>query len=129
MDDHARAMLTFASLAGLSQSRGQLGPRDKFLVLAGVAACRGDFTTVATRCRDLVLHHNPVHLLKRFASFESALADEEFQAFLKQLARFCSYEKGEHLLAQLGVAIDVPHAGAASDPAERALQLLEPGAA
>ena len=37
MDDHDSAMLAFVKLAGVSQSREQLGPRDKFLVLAGVA--------------------------------------------------------------------------------------------
>ena len=51
MDDHDAAMLTFVKLAGVSQSREQLGPRDKFLVLAGVAASRANHPAVAHRCR------------------------------------------------------------------------------
>ena len=124
MDDHERAMLTFAKLAGLSQSRQQLGPRDKFLVLAAVAACHGLHPQVATHCRELVLAHNPAHLLKRFETIERALAENEFQPFLKQLARFCSYEKAEHLLSQLGLSVELPPTSTPADLEAYALKLL-----
>ena len=100
MDDHDAAMLTFVKLAGVSQSREQLGPRDKFLVLAGAAASRANYPAVAHRCRELVLANNPAHLFKRYETVEQALADGEFQAYLKQVSRFCSYEKAEHHLSQ-----------------------------
>src|SRR5262245_14380242 len=100
MPDHDAAMLAFVKLAGLSQSRRQLGPRDRFLVLAGVSAARGGWEAVAARCRELVLAHNPAHLLGRHASLADALRDADFQPFLKQLERFCSYEKAEHHLSQ-----------------------------
>jgi len=128
MDDHERAMLTFAKLAGLSQTRQQLGPRDKFLVLAAVAACHGRHPQIATHCRELVLAHNPAHLLKRFESIDSALAEDEFQAFLKQLARFCSFEKAEHLLSQLGQSVDLPPKSKPADLEAYVLKLLDTAA-
>ena len=124
MDDHDAAMLAFVKLAGVSQSRQQLGPRDKFLVLAAVASSRANHPAVAARCRELVLAHNPAHLVKRYEAIEDALRDGEFQAFLKQLARFCSYEKAEHLLSQLDISTDLPKLSAKLSAEEYALLLL-----
>jgi hypothetical protein len=124
MDDHDAAMLAFVKLAGVSQSREQLGPRDKFLVLAGVAASRGGHTSVAQRCRELLLAHNPSHLLKRFSTIEQALEDEEFATYLRQTARFCSYEKAEHLLSQLDISTELPNISAKLSAHEYALLLL-----
>src|SRR6516165_2833139 len=86
--DHSSAMLAFVKLAGVSQARQQLGPRDKFLVLAGVAASRAGHAAVAQRCRELLLAHNPSHLLKRYGTIEQALEAEEFTTYLRQTARF-----------------------------------------
>jgi hypothetical protein len=124
MDEHDAAMLAFVKLAGVSQSRSQLGPRDKFLVLAGIAADRAGHGAVAERCRELVLANNPSHLLKRYESMPQALADEEFQIYQKQLSRFCSYEKAEHHLSQLDISTDLPKISAPLGPAEYALLLL-----
>ena len=124
MDDHDAAMLAFVKLAGVSQSREQLGPRDKFLVLAGAAASRGNHSAVARRCRELLLAHNPAHLLKRYETFEQALEDDEFRTFLRQLARFCSYEKAEHHLAQLEISPELPNISAKLSAQEYALLLL-----
>src|SRR5262245_13487230 len=124
MEDHDAAMLAFVKLAGVSQSREQLGPRDKFLVLAGVAAARGIHPAVAHRCRELLLAHNPAHLLKRYETLEAALQDEEFLVFLRQHARFCSYEKAEHLLSQLDISTELPKISAKLSAEEYALLLL-----
>jgi len=124
MDDHEAAMLTFIKLAGVSQSRQQLSPRDKFLILAAVAATRALHPAVAARCRELVLAHNPAHLVKHHATIEEALKDAEFQAFLKQLARFCSYEKAEHHLSQLDIAVALPNISSQLSAEEYALLLL-----
>lgn len=124
MDDHDAAMLTFVKLAGVSQSRQQLGPRDKFLVLGAVAAARANHPAVAARCRELVLAHNPAHLVKRYETIETAVQDNEFQVFLKQLARFCSYEKAEHHLAQLDISTELPNISAKLSAEEYALLLL-----
>jgi hypothetical protein len=124
MEDHDAAMLAFVKLAGVSQSREQLGPRDKFLVLGGVAASRGNHPAVARRCRELLLAHNPAHLLKRYETLEGALEDEEFQVFLRQLARFCSYEKAEHLLSQLDITTELPNISTKLSAEDYALLLL-----
>ena len=124
MDDHDAAMLTFVKLAGVSQSRQQLGPRDKFLVLAAVAASRARHPAVAARCRELVLAHNPAHLVKRYETIETAVQEGEFQIFLKQLARFCSYEKAEHLLSQLDISTAGPKISSKLTAEEYALLLL-----
>ena len=124
MDDHDTAMLTFVKLAGISQSREQLGPRDKFLVLAGVAASRANYPAVAHRCRELVLGNNPAHLFKRYETVAQALEDGEFQAYLKQVSRFCSYEKAEHHLSQLDISTELPNIATKLSPEEYALLLL-----
>jgi hypothetical protein len=124
MDDHDAAMLAFVKLAGVSQSREQLGPRDKFLVLAGVAASRADHPAVAQRCRELLLAHNPSHLLKRYETIELALEADEFQTYFRQVSRFCSYEKAEHHLAQLDISTDLPKLSAKLSAADYALLLL-----
>ena len=124
MYDHEAAMLAFVKLAGVSQSRRQLGPRDKFLLLAGVAASRAGCLAVARRCRELVLAHNPSHLVRRYETLELALGDGEFQAFLKQLSRFCSYEKAEHHLSQLDISPDIPNLSTKLSAGEYALLLL-----
>ena len=117
-------MLTFVKLAGVSQSRDQLAPRDKFLVLAGVAASRAGHAAVAQRCRELLLAHNPAHLLKRYETIEQALGDVEFEAYLRQVSRFCSYEKAEHLLSQLDISTELPKLSAKLSAEEYALLLL-----
>ena len=111
MDAFERELLAFARLARISHERRQLGPRDKFLVLTGAAATRAGYPEVASRYRELVLHHNPAHLLKRYASFPDALRNPEFQFFEKQLARFCTYERAEHLLQGLEIADSTESAG------------------
>src|SRR5262245_45285348 len=121
MPDHNAAMLAFCKLAGISQSRRQLGPRDKFLILAGVAAARSGWPAVAERCRELVLAHNPAHLLRRHPTFAGALRDDDFQPYLKRLARFCSYEKAEHYLSQMELSPDLPPISAKLTPGEYAL--------
>jgi hypothetical protein len=124
MPDHDAAMLAFVKLAGVSQSRGQLGPRDKFLMLAGVAATRAGWSTVAARCRELVLAHNPSHLARRYATFADALRDTDFQPYLKQLERFCSYERAEHHLSQLEITPELPPISARITSGDYALLLL-----
>src|SRR5579864_3832327 len=122
--EHSSAMLAFVKLAGISQSRQQLGPRDKFLVLAGAAAIRAACPAVAQRCRELLLANNPAHMLKRYETMELALACDEFQVYLKQLSRFCSYEKAEHHLSQLDISPAIPELSAGLSAEDYALLLL-----
>ncbi len=108
MLDQSAAMLAFIKLAGVAQSKRQLTQRDKFLLLAAATAVEAEFDQVAKRCRQLVLDHNPAHLIHRFESVAHALADLEYQSFQRQLKRFCSYEKAEHYLTQLKIAPGLP---------------------
>lgn len=124
MPDHDAAMLAFVKLAGISQDRNQLGPRDKFLVLAAAAACRGGWPPVAERCRELVLAHNGAHLLRRFSTFVEALRSDDFETYLRQTERFCSYEKAEYLLARQELTPDLPPIATKLSPGDYALLLL-----
>lgn len=108
MPDYEHAMLMYARLAAISQEKQQLQGRDKFLILTGAEACRAGWPEVAERCRASVIANNPAHLLNRYESFPSALRDEEFSVFLKQLERFCTHEKAEHLLSELDISTEIP---------------------
>lgn len=123
-DPHDAAMLAFVKLSGISQDRNQLGPRDKFLVLAAAAALRAGWLPVAERCRELVLAHNGVHMLRHYSSFVDAYKADDFQTYLKQVERFCSYEKAEHLLARQDLTPDLPPLTARLTPGDYALLLL-----
>jgi hypothetical protein len=118
------ATLRFAQLAAMSAQRGQSGGRDRFLVLAGIAATRAGWPAVAARCHHLVAAHAPRHLLNRYASMADALRDPDFEPFCRQLRRFCSSERAEHLLAEMGIAADPATDGQVAPT--RVLEILQP---
>lgn len=124
MNEHDRQMLAYLALAWVSDDKQQTIGRDRFWILAGVAACRAGYLDVAARCRELVIASNPRHLLSRYASIADALRDAEFEPFLKQLERFCAFEQAEHFLRAQGV--DLPGLGETEDrsPSEIALTML-----
>lgn len=124
MPDHDAAMLAYVKLAGVSQDRRQLSPRDKFLVLAAAAACRAGWPAVAERCRELVLDHNAAHLLRKHPSFVEAMSDGDFQTYLKQAERFCPYEKAEYLLDRQELTPEPPRLSAKLSTGDYALLLL-----
>ena len=62
--EYDEQMAAFAKLAEISQLKGQTFPRDKFLLLCGIAACRSGRPEVAARCREMVLAHNSAHLIE-----------------------------------------------------------------
>ncbi len=98
----------YAELAAISQDKQQMPARDRFLTLAGINATRAGWLKVAEECRRLILQHNPQHLIGRFRTFPEALRDTDFQPFAAQLERQCPIEKAEHLLAGLGVCLELP---------------------
>jgi hypothetical protein len=95
----------YLQLARAGRAAEAPAPRDGLLVLAAAAASELGLEPIAEGCRQLVLEHNPRHLVGRWATVDSALADEEFQGFLKQLRRRCPPERAEHLLTQLGIGL------------------------
>jgi hypothetical protein len=100
--NHESAMLAYVKLAAVSERKNQLIGRDKLLVLATAAAGRAGWIDVANRCRELVLEHNPAHLIGRFATAADALRSPDFAPLVNQLERMCSYERAEFLLNELG---------------------------
>lgn len=123
MRNHDIAMWAYVELADLSQRRGQIAGCDRFLVLAGVAACRAGCPDVAARCHELVQHHNVAHITARWPSFAAALHDDDFTTFLIQLERFCPLEKAEHLLHELDITF--PNEEADTDIASRLVNRLQ----
>jgi hypothetical protein len=101
MRDHESAMLSYLRLADISERKHQPIGRDKLLVLAAAAACRAGWPDVAGYCRDLVLKHNPAHLIGNFATVSDALRSDEFLPLLKQHERLCGYERAEFLAKNL----------------------------
>ena len=73
----------------------------------------------------LVLANNPQHLLGNFDLFTDAMRNPEFEPFLKQLERFCGYEKAEHLLSELELEPAVPETEAEMTPGDFVLKMLE----
>lgn len=118
-----RAMLLFARLAAVSTRRRQLSGRDRFLVLAGTAATRAGWPAVARRCHDLVTVRSPRHLLARYESFADALRDDDCLPFIRRTERFCSLERAEHLLSELGLLADAE--GDTQTAGEAALAVLD----
>ncbi len=101
MSDHDRFLWVYFQLAELSQQKNQLHPRDKFLILTGMEACKTGYLDIANRCQEIILNHNPNHLVKKYSSFADAMRDEDFLTFAGSLEKqFCNREQAEHLLYQ-----------------------------
>ena len=124
MHDHDVGMLVYTRLAVISQSRGQLLPRDRFLLIAGAEALKAGFPPVAERCRALILEHNKAHLVGRFPSFAQALSDAGFQRLLDRTEQNCPLEKAEFLLARTEEVADSNADDPLSNAGESALKLL-----
>lgn len=122
MPDHEFSLLAYAQLAQLSKQKRQMSPRDKFLILAAASACRAGWPDVAETCRTAVLTNNPAHLIGHYATFVDAMQSTDFEPFQRRLERFCSREKAEHLLSELG--IDIPQPVGSQTVGELALSLI-----
>src|SRR5690606_15248068 len=95
------ALIQYLELAKISQAKKQPAGCGRFLILAGVAACRSGWLDVAESCRTRVLEQNPHHLLNRWPTLPDAIRSSDFSAFLRQLERFCPIERAESILAEL----------------------------
>ena len=105
MRDHEAAMCAYAQLALLSHEKQQALPRDRFLLLTGVAACRAGWLTVAAECHAL-LRESPLQVTQ-FESFEDALRDDDFRRLADHWERWCPFERAEHLLHGLGRSVQI----------------------
>ena len=118
-------MLTYLKLAELSQRKQNVLGCDKLLVLAGAAACEAGCLPVAERCREVLLRHQPRHLLARHASFADALRSDEFAPLLKRLRKLCSFEQAEFLARQWNLADDSEAELSPSEMEAAAMTLLD----
>jgi hypothetical protein len=120
--NHERAMLAYLRLADVSQQKHQLIGRDKLLVLASAAACRAGWIDVGERCRQLVIEHNPAHLIGTFPTAADALRSADFTPLVNQLERMCGYERAEFLVSELG--LETPPQEGERDAGQIALSIL-----
>ncbi len=101
MSDHDRFLWVYFQLAEISQKKKQFHPRDKFLVLTAVEACKAGYLEIANHCHKIIIDHNQNHLLRTFQNFADAMRDDDFLKFAKSLEKtFCNRERAEHLLFQ-----------------------------
>ncbi len=103
-----RAMLLYAELASIASRKQQPIGRDRFLILTGLAATHAGWPDVAARCQELIAARAPRHLITHYPSFAHALRDDEFAPFVRQTERFCTPERAEHLLTEMGMTIHEP---------------------
>jgi hypothetical protein len=122
--NHESAMLAYVRLADVSQRKRQLIGRDKLLVLAAAAACRAGWIDVGERCRQLVLEHNPAHLIGTYPTAADAVRSSDFTPLLNQLERMCGYERAEFLVSELGLETNPEDVD--RDAGQIALSLLGP---
>jgi hypothetical protein len=120
--NHEQAMLAYVKLADVSQRKQQLIGRDKLLVLAAAAACRAGWIEVGQRCRQLVLEHNPAHMIGTYPTAADAVRSSDFTPLLNQLERMCGYERAEFLINELGLEAESAQGG--GDAGQIALALL-----
>lgn len=103
MRDYEAAMSVYVQLAVMADQAHQSQVRDRFLLLAGVEACRAGWPDVAARCREKLLASNPKHQAHRHATLADALRDTDFQALVVHWERYCPFEKAEAMLRQLNL--------------------------
>lgn len=93
----------YLHLAQSSHRRQRPHIRDRLLVLAGVVAARSELPRIAAYCRQLILEHNPRHMIGNWPTTEIALEHDDFLHFLKHLQRRFPRETAERMLGTLGI--------------------------
>ena len=105
MRDHESAMRVYVQLAVISDRKKQPQVRDRFLLLAGVEACRAGWLDVAECCHHKLIASNPAHQAHLFASLADGLRDANFQQLVAHWERYCPFEKAEAMLRQLNLPV------------------------
>jgi hypothetical protein len=100
MDADTR-LLVYTELADWYERHAQASMRDRFLVLAADAALQSGQADTAERLRQRLLHANPHHLLKPYASFAEALAAPDVETYVADLRQSYPLETAEGLLRTL----------------------------
>lgn len=108
MRDHESAMKVYVQLAVISERKKQTQVRDRFLLLAGVEACRAGWLEVAACCHQKLISSNPAHQARLFTSLADGLRDANFQQLVAHWERYCPFEKAEAMLRQLNLPAREP---------------------
>ena len=127
MRDHEAAMQVYVQLAAISDQKQQPQVRDRFLLLAGVEACRAGWPDVAACCRQRLLTANPSHQVKRHPTMADALRNEDFQQLVAHWERYCPFEKAEALLRQMNLPPAEPTEDSVGDQMLKILIEPNPG--
>src|SRR5262249_26154327 len=98
MSTTARSLQVYEELASWYDRQGQAKLRDWFLVLAADSAMTLGKSDQAERLRQRLLHVNPHHMLRPFASFNEALQSPDIQGYVADLRRNYPPETAEQLL-------------------------------
>lgn len=106
MTSGERDLLNFLFLAAESHRKKQVPGRDRFLLLAMIAACEAGYPELADQYQQIITRDSPRHLLARYANAIEALREEGFQVFSKQIRRFCTTERAEQLAVGLDFAAE-----------------------
>jgi hypothetical protein len=106
MSNPVAAMTAYVQLARLSHQKRQALARDRFLLLAAVAACEAGWLDVAARCQSRLRSFAPAHRLHHYASVPVALRDVDFRTLVRATERHCPFERAEHLLVGLGLTAE-----------------------
>ncbi len=94
-------MSVYRDLADLYQQQGQSQLRDRFLLLAALAALESGNASEADRLRQRLLQHNPHHLIKPFSSFAEAMRSPDVQTYVRDLKQSYPPETAQQMLAGL----------------------------
>jgi len=97
----------FLKLASFSQQRQQYRQRDEFLILSADGLTRAGLESLSERCHQLVVKHQPHHFLANSPTWRAARQSEEYGPFRRQLVKLCSVERGELILSEWGVELDL----------------------
>lgn len=109
------SLIVYLHLARAFELRRQPLERDKMLVLAGAEAAEQGLHPIGAMCGRKILENNTGHMLRYYPSFAHALADADFQTYLRQVRRNYPREKVELLLREFGVELANERATYAND--------------
>lgn len=102
-DPPIKLLGVYLHLARASQQRVRPHVRDRLLVIAATQATQLGLSRIAAYCRQMVLAHNPQHMIGNHDTVAEALDDSDFLHLLKQLQRRFPQEEAERMLASLGI--------------------------
>lgn len=102
-DPPVKRLGIYLHLAKASQQRVRPHVRDRLLVIAATLASQLALPRIAAHCRQMVLEHNPAHLIGHYDTMADALGDSDFLHLLKQLQRRFPLEEAERMLSTLGI--------------------------